>query len=70
MALKKEKKRKESTMFLFFLCVFGGLVGYDEGSRWDSFWDGKKIWVAQWEFFKSSVDHIFIMWLARRILGK
>jgi hypothetical protein len=28
-------------MFLF-LCVFGGLVGYDEGSRWDSLWDGIK----------------------------
>jgi hypothetical protein len=33
MVLKKEKKRKESIMFLFFLCVFGGLAGYDEGSR-------------------------------------
>ncbi len=28
-------------MFLL-LCVFGGLAGYDEGSRWDSFWDGRK----------------------------
>jgi hypothetical protein len=40
MALKIDKKIK-STMFLF-LCVFGGLVGYDEGSRWDNFWNGRK----------------------------
>jgi hypothetical protein len=31
MALKKENKIKY-TMFLF-LCVFGGLAGYDKGSR-------------------------------------
>jgi hypothetical protein len=31
MALKKENKIK-SNMYLF-LCVFGGLVGYDEGGR-------------------------------------
>jgi hypothetical protein len=31
MALKKENKIK-SIMFIF-LCVIGGLVGYDEGSR-------------------------------------
>jgi hypothetical protein len=28
-------------MFLF-LCVFGGLVGYDERSKWDNIWDGRK----------------------------
>jgi hypothetical protein len=28
-------------MFLF-LCVFGGLVDYDEGSRWDSLGDIRK----------------------------
>jgi hypothetical protein len=31
MALKKEKKRK--SIMLLFLCVFGGLEGYDERSR-------------------------------------
>ncbi len=40
MALKRENKIK-STMFII-LCVFGGLVGYDEIIMWNSFWDGRK----------------------------
>jgi hypothetical protein len=44
---KKKENKIKYTMFLF-LCVFCGLAKYDEGSRWDNFWDGKQIWAAQW----------------------
>jgi len=40
--LKKKNKIKIIYYVFVILCVFGGLVGYDERSRWDSFWDGIK----------------------------
>ncbi len=66
-ALKKEKKIK-STMFLF-LCVFGGLARYDEGSRWDNFWDGKNMSNLM-KIFQGFMNHISIKWLVRGILKR
>jgi hypothetical protein len=36
------KKKKIKSIMYIFLCVFGGLVGYDEGNMRDSLGDGRK----------------------------